>query len=121
MQLRHSKAKDHFGLDTLFIKKCSSFLQVPVTHLVNSSIRANEFPKPWKKAIITSIHSLEHLTWCPIIGQFPSYPCSQKFLRKQLLNNLLITLKATIYCTPNNFGSEQGTQQSGQTVISQNL
>ena len=29
---------------------------MPVTHVVNCSIRSNEFPEPWKKAIITPIH-----------------------------------------------------------------
>lgn len=47
--------------------------------------------------------------------------CTQKFLGKQLLNNLLITLKINTYCTPNNLGSVQGTQQSWQTATSQKL
>lgn len=54
-QLRKSKAKDNFGLDTAFIKKHSSLLLMPVTHVVNLSIRANSFPKQWKTAIITPV------------------------------------------------------------------
>ena len=62
MELRQSKAKDYFGLDTLIIKKHSSVVQLPVTHVVNCSIRSNVFPEPWKKAFITNT-SLVHLTW----------------------------------------------------------
>ncbi len=54
-QLHNSKTKDIFGLDTDFIKKYSDTLIRPITHMINLSINAGEFPQIFKQGIITLI------------------------------------------------------------------
>ena len=49
-KLSDTKAKDIYNLDTCFIKKYSSILIRPVTHLINLSTRTSKFPNNCKKA-----------------------------------------------------------------------
>lgn len=44
------------GLPSLFIKRCASFLSVPVTIIFNHSLRTSEFPTTWKISTIRPIY-----------------------------------------------------------------
>jgi len=54
--LKNSKAKDVYGLDTMFLKEFNECLSSPLTHIINRSINEGIYPKAWKTAIITPIH-----------------------------------------------------------------
>lgn len=51
--LPNSTAKDVYNLDINLIKKFSSVMIAPLTHLTNVSIRDCVFPNTWKKAVVT--------------------------------------------------------------------
>lgn len=53
-KLSSSKAKDLYGLETALIRKHSSTLIKPITHLINLSITAGTFPQSLKTATIPS-------------------------------------------------------------------
>ncbi|KAG7526776.1 hypothetical protein JOB18_045141 [Solea senegalensis] len=53
--LKNSKSKDVSHQDTVFIKKHSTTLIPPITHLANLSIIQSFFPPHWKQAIVTPI------------------------------------------------------------------
>ena len=67
-----------YNLDTCFIKKYSSILIRPVTHLINLSVRTSKFPNNWKKAVITPVfkagdHDLiwnyRHISILPVLSK----------------------------------------------------
>uniref|UniRef100_A0A8C6TXT2 Reverse transcriptase domain-containing protein n=1 Tax=Neogobius melanostomus TaxID=47308 RepID=A0A8C6TXT2_9GOBI len=54
--LSNSKAKDIYGLDTIFLKKYKHYLTPPITKLINSSLEECTFPTALKSAIVTPIY-----------------------------------------------------------------
>ena len=103
-ELRQSKAKDYFGLDTLIIKKHSSVVQVPVTHVVNCSIRRNEFPEPWKKAIINPIHKSSSPDLVSNYRPISILPALSKILEKTVAKQLVDYLENKHLLHPKQFG-----------------
>ena len=104
MELRQSKAKDYFGLDSLIIKKHSSVVQVPVTHVVNCSIRSNTFPEPWKKAIITPIHKSGSPDLVSNYRPISILPALSKVLEKTVAKQLVDYLENKHLLHPKQFG-----------------
>lgn len=54
--MNNSMSKDINSLNADLIKKYQKYLLLPITHLVNLSIRTSTFPERWKTAIITPIY-----------------------------------------------------------------
>lgn len=53
--LNNSKAKDIYSLDTSFLKTQKEAVALPITHLVNLSIKHSIVQKAWKLATVTPI------------------------------------------------------------------
>lgn len=50
--LSHSRAKDTWGLDTVFLKKHKYDLTTPITHIINWSFDESTFPSSLKTTIV---------------------------------------------------------------------
>ena len=50
------KATGPDGISVKMIKIASPYIIRSLTHIFNSSIRCNQYPKDWKQALVTPIH-----------------------------------------------------------------
>ena len=91
-------------MDTLIIKKHSSVVQVPVTHVVNCSIRSNAFPEPWKKAILTPIHKSGSPDLVFNYRPISILPALSKILEKTVAKQLVDYLENKHLLHPKQFG-----------------
>ena len=107
-RLSNSKAKDLFGLDTAFIKKHSSILNEPITHLINLSIRAGRFPHCWKTAIITPIFKAGAPDQAGSYRPISILPAISKVLEKVIAEQLVDHLESNKLLCPTQFGFRPG-------------
>ena len=91
-------------MDTLIIKKHSSVVQLPVTHVVNCSIRSNVFPEPWKKAIITPIQKSGSPDLVSNYRPISILPALSKILEKTVAKQLVDYLENKHLLHPKQFG-----------------
>ncbi len=91
-QLNNSRAKDIFGMDTVFVKTYSACLLKPLVNLINVSIREGKFPSNWKTSIITpifkagsvdAVHNYRPISILPAISKI-----LEKLVAEQLINFL---------------------------------
>ena len=94
-QLKRMKKKKATGLDGLpsqLLRDCSQTLSLPLTYLINLSIKTNQVPTLWKKARIVPIYksgavdtpeSYRPISILPVISKI-----LERAIHEQLMNHL---------------------------------
>jgi hypothetical protein len=79
------KSKNSSGLDGLTQKQMiagAEILAVPLTRIINTSIKEGIFPTKWKEGVVTPVLKKEHLQTKPTTDWLHAFQCSLKFWRR---------------------------------------
>lgn len=103
----NSKAQDIYNLNMALVKKHQCELLVPITHLVNLSIRTNTFPECWKPAVITPIHKSGEKDTPNNYRPIAILPVVSKVLEKVIAEQLIEHLESNQLLHSQQFGFRQ--------------
>ena len=116
-KLSNSKSNDIFNIDCCFLKKYSSVLRRPLTHLVNLSIRTCKFPSDWKKAVIIPIFKAGSLDSMCNYRPISILPILSKVLEKVVAAQLIDHLESNQLLHPQQFSLDRVIQPKLQTAV----
>lgn len=92
IELKSSRAKDVYGMDTLMLKQIGQSIKGPLTHIINVSLDQGKFPESWKIASVIPIfkggNSLLTSNYRPISILPTVSKVFEKLVAKQIINHL---------------------------------
>ena len=103
--MKNKRSVDIFGLSNIFIKQISFELAIPISIIVEKSLKTGKFPTVWKQSIITPVYKNkgkkeEMSNYRPI----SSIPIFAKILETLVSEDLMIYLEANSIINNEQFG-----------------
>lgn len=72
--MKNKRSVDIFGLSNIFLKQISFELAIPISIIVEKSLKTGKFPTVWKQSIITPVYKNKGKKGkCPIIDRYLQY------------------------------------------------
>lgn len=103
--LNCSRAKDVYGMDTIFIKTHKEALIPPITKIINQSIIDGVFPSAWKTAAITPVYKPGDNMTISNYRPISILPSVSKIAEKWISEQITFHLNATSFTLhPMQFG-----------------
>lgn len=96
--MQNKKSHGHDLLTNQILKRCSFVLSVPLTHIINASIRQNVFPHVWKKSRVIPLHKKDSkleitnyrpISLCPVGSKVLEKVVNKQILHYLTVNNIL--------------------------------
>lgn len=102
--LSNSKAKDIWGIDTVFLKKYKDVLTIPITRIINLSLDENIFPSTLKTAIVTPVYKSGDRQEVSNYRPISILPAISKVVEKAVAEQLVAHLNKENLLHPMQFG-----------------
>lgn len=120
--LNTTYSKDIYNLDTAFLKKYSSILAQPLTHLINISIKSGQFPDGWKTAQVIPLLKSGDAEIISNYRPISLLPVFSKVLEKIVSEQLMHHLETNHYLHPLQFGFRHNhSTESATCLLTENI